>query len=58
MDKKPIKRYMRKYGDRRDCYEVGCTVGVKWHIIYRILKVTYNPKKDVTTLVLEKIQNG
>ncbi len=55
---KTAKRYMRKSGDRRDCYEVGCIVRVKWHIAYRVLKVKYNADKDITTLVLEKIQNG
>jgi hypothetical protein len=54
---KTKKRYMRKSGDRRDCYEVSGTVSVKWHITYKILKVTYNAEKDVTTLVLEKNEN-
>lgn len=51
------KRYMRKSGDRTDAYKAGDSLRVKWHILYTIVRSTYDPAKDITTIVLEKSPN-
>lgn len=49
-----MKRYLKKSGDRRDCYAAGMILVLKWQRTWRITKVTYNKDVDVTTIRIEQ----
>lgn len=51
-------RYIYKIGNRTDDYKVGELLRMKWHKLYKIIKVTYNYQKDQTSIKLSEDCNA
>ncbi len=51
---KTMKRYLKKWGDRRDDYIPGESLRLRWHIEWIIVSVKYNPITNITTIALTR----